>query len=261
MLFLPEGEGRRGEGGLRTQEYFKRSLPEKPLITVITVVFNGAQHLEETILSVIRQTYDNVEYIIIDGGSTDGTLDIIRKYEHAIDYWVSEKDEGIYDAMNKGIDLTTGDWINFMNAGDSFFSKNILAESQLDNSFDVIFGDHASYTTDKKIYCKHNARKSFWKGCVPYCHQSLFVKRELVLQFPFNLKYKVAADYNQYIQFKSFGAKIVHISKTISLVLEGGFSFVERKDLLSENYKIMCSYSRIYANCIFLLLRIKKLIQ
>ncbi|MCI5136399.1 MAG: glycosyltransferase [Candidatus Electrothrix sp. AW2] len=127
VLFLPVGEGRQGEGGLRTQGYFKRSLPDKdkPLITVITVVFNGVQRLEETILSVIGQTYDNVEYIIIDGGSTDGTLDIIRKYEHAIDYWVSEKDRGIYDAMNKGIDLTTGEWMNFMNAGDSFFSKNI----------------------------------------------------------------------------------------------------------------------------------------
>ena len=96
VLFLPEGEGRQNEGGLRTQGYFKHSLPDKPLITVITVVFNGEKYLEETILSVINQTYDNVEYIIIDGGSTDGTLDIISKYEYAIDYWVSEKDNGIY---------------------------------------------------------------------------------------------------------------------------------------------------------------------
>ncbi|MCI5150423.1 MAG: glycosyltransferase [Candidatus Electrothrix sp. MAN1_4] len=129
VLSLPEGEGRQGEGGLRTQGYFKRSLRDKPLITVITVVFNGAQHLEETILSVIGQTYDNVEYIIIDGGSTDGTLDIIRQYEHAVDYWVSEKDEGIYDAMNKGIRLFNGNWINFMNSGDLFFSEKNLSET------------------------------------------------------------------------------------------------------------------------------------
>ncbi|HAH56818.1 MAG TPA: glycosyltransferase, partial [Bacteroidales bacterium] len=85
-------------------------------MTVVTVVFNGVEFLEDTIKSVIGQTYDNVEYIIVDGGSKDGTLDIIKKYEYAIDYWVSEPDKGIYDAMNKAIDLGSGDWINFMNA-------------------------------------------------------------------------------------------------------------------------------------------------
>jgi glycosyltransferase involved in cell wall biosynthesis len=120
VLFLPEGEGRQGEGGLRTQGFFKTSLKDKPLITVITVVFNGEQYLEETILSVINQAYDNVEYIIIDGGSTDSTLEIIRKYEHAIDYWVSEKDKGIYDAWNKAVKLSCGEWISFLGADDSY---------------------------------------------------------------------------------------------------------------------------------------------
>jgi len=88
VLFLPEGEGRKGQGGLRTQGYFKKSLPDKPLITVITVVFNGEEFLEETIQSVINQTYDNVEYIIIDGGSTDGNLVVVCNYEHVTDYWL-----------------------------------------------------------------------------------------------------------------------------------------------------------------------------
>ena len=120
VLFLPEGEGRQGEGGLRAQGYFKTSLKDKPLITIITVVFNGEQYLEETILSVINQPYDNVEYIIIDGGSTDGTLGIIQKYEHTIDYWVSEKDKGIYDAWNKAVKLSCGEWISFLGADDSY---------------------------------------------------------------------------------------------------------------------------------------------
>lgn len=152
VLFLPEGEARQGEGGLRTQGYFKvggiipspltpnaspltedtspltpNPSPEnKPLITVVTVVFNGEKFLEETILSVINQTYDNVEYIIIDGGSTDGTLDIIKKYEHAIDYWVSEKDKGISDAFNKGVNVAQGDYINFQGDGDGFYAPNSL---------------------------------------------------------------------------------------------------------------------------------------
>ncbi len=145
ILSLPVGENRNGEGGLRIKGYFKHSyklingqwwiidrlgnpleevknsnsivdssFTNLPLVTVITVVLNGMGYLEKTIQSVINQTYPNVEYIIIDGGSTDGTLDIIKKYEDQISYWVSEQDNGIYDAMNKGIDVATGDYIQFL---------------------------------------------------------------------------------------------------------------------------------------------------
>ncbi len=127
VLLLPEGEGRQGEGGLRTQGYFKTSQTNRPLITVVTVVFNGEKFLEETIQSVINQTYDNVEYIIIDGSSTDGTLDIIRKYEHVIDYWVSEKDGGISDAFNKAVVCALGRYINFQGDGDGFYEDDSLA--------------------------------------------------------------------------------------------------------------------------------------
>lgn len=126
VLFLPEGENRKGEGGLRTKGYFKKSFDDKPLISIITVVFNGEKYLEETIRSVINQTYSNVEYIIIDGGSADGTLDIIKKYEDKIDYWVSEKDRGISDAFNKGVKVAKGDYINFQGDGDGFVSSNAL---------------------------------------------------------------------------------------------------------------------------------------
>ena len=114
-----------------------------PLISVVTVSYNAVSVIEQTIFSVINQTYPNVEYIIIDGGSTDGTVDIIKKYADKITYWVSEPDKGIYDAMNKGIELATGEWINFMNAGDSFYSFSILELifGQTIFSNDIIYGD------------------------------------------------------------------------------------------------------------------------
>ena len=96
------------EGGLRTQGHRRSSSPEKPLVSVVTPVFNGEGHLEETILSVLNQDYDNIKYIIIHGGSTDGTQAILKKYDDRIDYWISEPDNGIYDAMNKGIRLAKG---------------------------------------------------------------------------------------------------------------------------------------------------------
>ena len=153
-------EGRQGEGGLRTRGFYKHrammSEMDKPLISVITVVLNGSKCLEACILSVIGQTYDHVEYILIDGGSTDGSLDIIKKYEHAIDYWVSEPDRGIYDAMNKGISLSSGDWICVLGADDYLFGNDVLAKmaSQLagcDPTVKLVYGSVAMIDGDETL--------------------------------------------------------------------------------------------------------------
>ena len=114
------------EGGSRLLGHIKKSSKSKPLVSIITVVFNGDQHLEKTIQSIINQTYDNVEYIIIDGGSTDRSIDIIKKYNSQIDYWVSEQDNGIGEAFNKGVKVAKGDYINFQGDGDGFITDNIL---------------------------------------------------------------------------------------------------------------------------------------
>ena len=187
MLFLPPNPHRKAEGGLRTKGFFKFSYklvdgvwyicdldgnpvisaPEDlqnkirlyvssqsspitylPLITVITVVLNGEKTLEETIKSVISQTYPNVEYIIIDGGSTDGTLDIIKKYEDYIDYWVSEPDEGIYDAMNKGIAISFGEWLNMLNSGDLYYNSMVI-ENIYTKEIDMdVYGIAGSWVCD-----------------------------------------------------------------------------------------------------------------
>ena len=112
-------------GGLRTRGFYKAEGPE-PIVTVITIAYNCAAHIEETMLSVLNQSYSNIEYIVIDGGSTDGTLDVIRTYDHAIDYWISEPDRGVYDAINKGIRASTGQWLNCMNVKDIFYSNNTI---------------------------------------------------------------------------------------------------------------------------------------
>ena len=177
-LLLSADSDRKEDGGLRTKGYFKKALPDKPLVTVITVVFNGETHLEETILSVINQTYDNVEYIIIDGRSTDATIDIINKYEGQIDYWVSAPDRGIYDAMNKGIRAARGVWVNFMNCGDSFHNENVIRDiitKYSDVGHDVIYSDTLliNRINGKKILHKCNHSKLI------LIHQSMFYKKKL----------------------------------------------------------------------------------
>ena len=135
-----------------------------PLISVVTICYNAKNDLEKTILSVLSQTYQDIEYIIIDGGSTDGTVDIIHKYSERLFYWISEPDKGIYDAMNKGMDRATGSWINFMNAGDTFCDneviKNIFGYNDL-SDYSVIYGDCYVSKLNQLQYYRMNGISSF----------------------------------------------------------------------------------------------------
>ncbi|TYB33575.1 MAG: glycosyltransferase [Flexistipes sinusarabici] len=297
MLFLPGTEGRKGEGGLRTEGYFKHSYVKRecereserpntvtdtntntntnantshltsnnnswyitdsdnkpikpappeiqqkinqyttnqstinqlPLISIITVVFNGEEYLEETILSVINQTYPNVEYIIIDGGSTDGTVDIIKKYEHAIDYWVSEPDKGIYDAMNKGIKLLTGEWVNFMNAGDKLLYLDHLSLVNCKTTNTCYYVKETEKLKKKesltKLYLTHNTP----------CHQSVFyLRKELEL---YDLNYPIIADFEQMTRVCSKSFKPVY-TKHLIFSAEAGFSYENTKDKSWKNLK------------------------
>lgn len=145
-------------------------------ISIITVCYNAITCIEKTILSVINQTYDNIEYIIIDGGSTDGTIDIIKKYENYISYWISEPDKGIYDAMNKGIKLSTGNWINLMNAGDVFTEENVLKKiftNDIPVNTKIIYSDFFAQTKSEKLFF----HTSIEKGRI--LHQSTIYKKSL----------------------------------------------------------------------------------
>lgn len=222
FLFSAEEENRQCEGGLRSQGFFKKSYHDKPLITVVTVVYNGDQFLEETILSVISQTYDNVEYIIIDGGSTDSTLDIIKKYEHAIDYWVSEKDKGIYDAMNKGIVLATGDWVNFMNAGDKILYLDVDSLSIKNTTTTCYYFDEERGKVRRDPFTKLYLTRN-----MP-CHQSVFYKRTELVSF--DLNYPVFADFEQLTRISSNNF-IPSYSESVVFFAAAGYSQESNKDI------------------------------
>lgn len=200
----------------------------KPIITIITVSYNAISNIEDTILSVINQTYSNLEYIIIDGGSTDGTIDIIRKYENKIAKWISESDKGIYDAMNKGISLSSGEWINFMNCGDSFFCKNTLEQfveciNEI-NNYDIVYGNTIINSTAGryKVLPENIEEISVH---MPFCHQSTFVRTSLARKFPFDLQYKYVADYNFFYNAYNCGYNFEYIDIIIAnYQIDEGFS-------------------------------------
>jgi len=224
-LFLRKGQERKGEGGLRTKNYFKKSYENKPLVTIVTVVYNGEKYLEETILSVINQTYDNVEYIIIDGGSTDGTLDIIKKYEDKIDYWVSEKDKGIYDAMNKGISLTTGDMVGLINA-DDWYELDALHNVIKNKNNGVMFGKMISHFKDGTIHF-HDYIEPRNKDEVKMSrvHPTVFIDKTCYKIYGlFDTTFKLSADYELLLRFYEVGIEFKKMEYVISNFREGGMS-------------------------------------
>lgn len=170
-------------------------------VSVVTVCYNCVKDIEQTMQSVLGQTYENIEYIVIDGGSTDGTVDIIRKYADRIDYWVSEPDKGIYDAMNKGIAHATGDYINFMNAGDNFVSNETLENCFGENEYDadIIYGNAIYNYGDFKLLFKPKALSLFPKR-FPISHQASFVRTSIMKDCPYDPAYKSSADYDFFLK-------------------------------------------------------------
>lgn len=225
------------EGGMRLLGGFKARCDDRPLVTVVTVVFNAVCFLEETILNVLGQSYDNVEYIIIDGGSSDGTLEIIKKYEEFIDYWVSAPDKGIYDAMNKAVDLAAGQWINFMNAGDSFFTAEVLEDvfGKKIDGYVVVYGDHeVKYPNKSRVVEAGNAR-DLWKGS-QFSHQSAFVALDHHKKKKYNTARKIAADFEFFYSSQKNGIKMLHVPCVISRVDAGGVSDLKRVDSVLERW-------------------------
>lgn len=208
-----------------------------PLISIVTVSYNAVATIEETILSVLNQTYENIEYIIIDGGSTDGTIEVIKKYEKQISYWLTEPDKGIYDAMNKGARLANGDFINFMNSGDLFYSFTTITDivTFAKQEYDVIYGctNFVSDTFSKVICPKMNVSK---KNPMPFNHQSVFVNTVLLQRHLFDLSFKYAADYDFFCRIFE-KAKYFYIDKVIAIYDINGVSSVNSIEVNKERIK------------------------
>lgn len=192
---------KRKQGGQRIRTQFhQKSNPDKPLISIITVVRNSKAELEQTILSVLGQTYDNIEYIIIDGDSSDGTQDFLYKYDDKITYWLSEPDQGISDAFNKGIAYSKGDWINFLNAGDVFTDNSVLhlLLPHLDN--EPIVSAFSRFRNSTIPSRKRNNQQSLGiKSTIShqasFVHKSLFQKNGL-----FDLDFHIRMDYEFWLR-------------------------------------------------------------
>jgi glycosyltransferase involved in cell wall biosynthesis len=258
----------KAEGGARVRGNLKHSLPNKPLLTVITVVFNGAATLEHTIRSVIEQTYGNVEHIIIDGGSTDTTLEILRKYEGSVDYWVSEKDAGIYDAMNKGIALARGDYIGMLNSDDYFAHPSalkVIATRFITSKVDAVFSclDIVDPANLNRVLRKYRI-SSFTPfmlriGVMPphptfYCKKSCYEKAGL-----YRTDYRIAADFEMLARLL-LKHKITwkFIDETTVKMRSGGLSSGGIKSSWVVNREIIraCTENGLYTNIFLLALKL-----
>ncbi len=221
-----------------------------PRFSIITVTYNAEKVIEETIQSVITQTYKNYEYIIIDGASKDNTLSVIDKYKDMISKVVSEPDKGLYDAMNKGIAAATGDYLCFLNAGDSFHEDDtlqLMVHSINDDTLpDVLYGETAIVNNEGHFLHMRRLQtpekltwKSFKQGML-VCHQAFFAKRSLVE--PFNLSYRFSADFDWCIRVMKKASTLHNTHITVIDYLDEGLTTQNHKASLKERFRIMAKH-------------------
>lgn len=221
-----------------------------PKFSIITVTYNTRQTVEDTIQSVIAQTYHRIEYIIVDGASTDGTMEIIEKYRDKIHVLVSERDRGIYDAMNKGMALATGDYLCFLNAGDSFHQADTL--QQIVHSIhgnqlpDVLYGETALVDSSRHFLRMRRLSapealtwRSFRQGML-VCHQAFFAKR--TLSEPYDLHYRFSADFDWCIRVMKKAQTLHNTHLVVIDYLEEGTTTRNRKASLKERFRIMAQH-------------------
>lgn len=232
----------------------------KPLISIITVVYNDCHNIEETILSIINQSYSNFEFVVIDGGSTDGTLEKIIKYKEHINFLISESDTGIYDAMNKGIDNAKGEWVNFMNSGDLFFDNdtlNNIFNQEINDGISVLYGNtFANFFFGK--YIVKPLELSEFKNTIPFCHQSTFTRLAILKENKFDTNFILSADYNLFFKLYFSGVHFLYCNICISrFEAEEGQSSKNVVQLINEHSEINGYKKKMAGRFSMLLMKIK----
>ncbi|OAV75351.1 PGL/p-HBAD biosynthesis glycosyltransferase [Bacteroidales bacterium Barb7] len=231
--------------------------PATPLITVVTVAYNSIGTLEKTIQSVITQDYSNTEYILIDGGSTDGSIDMIKKYASRLSAWISEKDNGIYHAMNKGIQMASGEWICFLNSGDVFADTSILGKAVqaitcLSDSPQVVYGNILVRNPDGTL-TERIAKEPCNIHRMYFCHQSAFVKTSLMKNYLFDERYKFSADLKFFKQCYYNRQAFIHLNLPVVIYDTNGISNTRREDGLRDNIAVVKATDRGLKKYLFLL--------
>lgn len=222
-----------------------------PKITVVTVCYNAQNTIRQAIESVVNQDYENKEYIIIDGGSVDDTLNILQEYAGRLRY-ISEPDKGIYDAMNKGVKLTTGDYIEFIGADDALASNDVLTKAakiiETDDKIDVLCA--AQYLVEEKTHferlldCTPAIMAESGEKIMPWVpHGSMFTRRSLLLENPFDLNYQICADFDFILKcFFNPHIKMKYVDLVATYFSDGGVSSTDDEKTLAEHYKILKKY-------------------
>ncbi len=238
---MEKEENKKIEGGLKiTGRAQKVSGVEKPLVSIITIVYNGELHLEQTIKSVLAQTYENIEYIVIDGGSKDGSLGIVRKYEDRIDYWMSEPDRGISDAMNKGVALANGDIVGMIHSDDWFEPDAVeTAVGAMKNYGCDVFCGSLCYFKDEKAFFTDRSKPEKLRSYMSVWHPTVFLKNEAYKkEGTFDISFRSGMDYDLMLRLLTRGYKFASVNRVISNMRTGGTSDQSWRRMLDEEYRI-----------------------
>lgn len=206
-------------------------------ISVITITYNNVDGLRRTIASVVSQTYSDYEYVIIDGGSTDGSVEVIREYKDKITYWVSEKDGGIYNAMNKGVAVANGDYCIFMNSGDCFYNNTVLDDIIKQNPKEDIFVGIVIASDTKRVVSPTPMRDislyHLYSGAIP--HQGAFIKTSLLRELPYDETMKISADWKFFVQAVILrNCSLRYIEQVIAVYDMTGISTMHGDKMLEE---------------------------